>query len=357
MSVAVAVLAGIAAVFVPVSSIFSFEYLDPVTTTLVLTLLLAQVLITVQLNLLSGGLVCVGAYGEASALDGATRLSAFALMAAAVVAGLGPVWAAAGLAVGTAIGFVAMWLRVRARAAWLGYGFGEARLAVARRLLLPSLGFTGFVAGNALAIQGPVIVIGALLGPAATPVYVTLRMLVRAVLTALTSVFAIVRPEIAMAHGASDGVMVRRLHRRAVQFALWLGGLAVTALLVLGAPVVEAWTGGKVVLAQPLFALLLAGMMAGALWQASATVLYATNRSHLVAPVYVSAAATALLLGAFLAGLFGLDGVAAAACVGEIVVAIWVVARTLPAVGDRPVAFLLSIGVPPLDVWRILLRR
>lgn len=357
VSAAVAILAGLAAVFLPVSTIFSFEYLDPVTTTLVLSLLLIQALLTVQQNLLAGGLVCVGAYGEVSALDGATRIFAFTLMAAAVAAGLGPAWAAAGLVAGTASGFVAMSLRVRKRAGWLRYGFGAARLAVARRLLLPSLGFTGFVAGNALAIQGPVIVIGALLGPAATPVYVTLRMLVRAVLTALTSVFAIVRPEIAIAHGAGDRAMVRRLHRRAVQLALWLGGLAIAFLLVLGGPVVGAWTGGKVVLAQPLFVLLLAGMLAAALWQASATMLYATNRSHVVAPIYVSAAAAGLLLGAALAGPFGLDGVAAAACLAEIVVALWVVARTLPAVGDRPVAFLLGIGRPPLDLWRILLRR
>lgn len=351
-------IAAVAAVaYLPFAGTFGFVELDGQSTVLVLALLLLQMLVTLQANLLVAGLVCVGAYGEGSALDAVTRLGAFALMIGAVAGGFGPVGAAAGLAIGTFLGFIALRLWVRHRTPWLTYGTGKASTATGRRLLLPSLGFTGFVVGNALAIQGPILVIGATIGPAATVVYTTLRMMTRAVIAVSTLLFANVRPEIAIAHGAGDEALVRRLHGRSVQAGVWLIALAATVLIVAGDPVVRLWTTGKVAVEQPLFALLIVAMAGSIIGLASGTVLYATNRSQQISPVLVVVAALALAAAIPLADIAGLAGVAATAAVSEWLLAGWVVHRTLPAIEERPLPLVLRAFTPPFDLWRIVLRR
>lgn len=357
ISLLAALVAFAGAALLPLASMFGFVILDPMTTLLVLALLLLQALVSLQANLLASGLVSSGAYGEASAVDGATRLVGFALMAAAVAGGFGPVGAAAALACGSITGFGVLRWRVRRRSDWFAYGVGAASMAAGKRLLAPSAGFTGFVLGNALSIQGPILLIGAVIGPSATATYSTLRMLTRAVVTLSTMLFATIRPEIAIAHGSGDIAMVRRLHMRAVQGAVWLVGPAVIALLLAGDPIVRYWTGGKIAVVEPLFWLLIADMAVYVIASASGTVLYATNRSYVVAPVFVGAAAIGLGLGAILADNLGLAGIALGAVATEVAVVAWVLFRTLPSVGERFIPFALRVARPPLDAWRPFLRR
>ena len=339
---------------VPIVAWFNFSALDDTTALLVFALLLGQVVMSLQTNMVASALTAVGAYGMSTFLGGLARLLGFVLMVAAIVAGLDPVAAAAGLALGQTLGFAIAWLRARAVIDWLEYGVARVNRRTARRLFGPSVGFSAFVVGNVLAIQAPVIVLSAITGPGVVPIFTTLRTLTRACLMIGSSLFAIVRPEISMAFGKRDTALVRRLHARAVQFGVWLSALTVVALLAAGDWFVELWTVGKIAVEQPLFALLIAAMVVTTMWTASGTVLYATNRNKAFAAVYMVAAAASIALAAALAGRYAADGVALAMLAGELVTLAFVLVRALPFIEETVGGLVGVIWRPPVDALRLL---
>ena len=282
-----AVLVSVAA-SAPLASWFGFSTLGDGDARIIVVLLLLQVLVHMQAELAAAGLFGAGRYGLHAFVGGSTRLAAFLLVALAVALGGGPLAAAAVMTGVECVGFVAMVSLARRHGPWMRHGVSGTSRSAFRRLASPSFGFAGFIAGNALAIQGSLLVIGAVLGPAAVAVFATLRLPARGLAILGNIGFAVLRPEITMAYGAGETARLRRLYARAMQFSLWLGVAGFIGLLFLGPPIVELWTGGRVVVEQPLFGWLLAGGMATLLWTGAATVLHATNRHARIAWLYVA---------------------------------------------------------------------
>jgi O-antigen/teichoic acid export membrane protein len=203
---------------------------------------------------------------------------------------------------------------------------------------------------NALNLQGAVLVIGAVLGPAAVVPFATLRTLTRIVQQVLQTASTIVRPEIGIAAGRDDRDMMRRLNRYASRLSIWLALIAAAALLVVGDPLVAAWTGGRVAVEQPLFALLLAVMVANAVWRASSWTLQAVNRvtRQAVALLVVNALALAAMVP--LTPALGLAGPAIALLVADFAMAAYLIVATLAFLGETPGRFLRAMLVPPYEL-------
>ena len=218
------------------------------------------------------------------------------------------------------------------------------------------MGFAGQAAGNAFCIQGPILVVGAVLGPAAVAVFSTLRVLARAPVMFSNIVFATLRSEIAIAHGQRKGGHVRRLNPHAVRFALWFAVTGFAALLLLGPWIVELWTGGRIAVRQPLFAWLLAAGVATQLWTSAACALHATNRSQAIAAIYVLVAGAALAVTVVAGAHAGSDGVAAVLAVAEFAVFALVLRRTLAFLDQRFADLLRDVLRPPRDALDLLRR-
>ena len=349
LSVAAAGALALAAAAAPAASWFGFDGLDAAAARTVLLLLLGHAFVHVQTGLFAMGLTAAGRYGLHAFLLAATKLAAFGLVASALALGAGPEAVAAVMAGVECAGFAVVAGYVRRHSPWLRHGLAGTSLAELRRLAAPALGAAGLAAGNALVIQGPVLVVGAVLGPGAVAVFSTLRLVARAPVMGANVVFATLRPEVALAHGQGDGARVRRLNTRAAQLALWLAGATCLALMVLGPALVELWTGAKVAVRQPLFALLLAAGAGTMLWTGVATALMATNHSQRISGAYVLAAGTALPVSAAAAHFAGASGVAAVAVAVELVVLALALKRTLALLDQRLADLARAALRPPLD--------
>ena len=145
------------------------------------------------------------------------------MVALALALGGGPLSAAAVMAGAECAGLLVMAGFVHHHAPWLRYGRSGVAGAVLRRLAAPSIGFAGFTAGNALGIQGPVLVIGAALDPAAVAVFSTLRLLARA---AELAVFALILQRALAFLGQRPGELVGAVLRPPVEVLGWLAGTA-----------------------------------------------------------------------------------------------------------------------------------
>lgn len=338
--------------------------LAPVTTALgldelggasaVLPLLVAQALLRLQTGLLGAGLTAAGHYGLLAFLLTLTRAVAFALAALGVALGGGPEGAALALVLAELAGLLSVAALARRHSPWQELGLADASVAAVRRLAPPSLGLAGLSVGNALVIHGPVLALGAILGPAAAAVFVTLRFLARAPVLLAGALFATLRAEATIAQGRGERQRLRRLNTQAVQFALWLGLATLLLLLPAGPQAVALWTGGEFGVRQPLFALLLAGAVGTLLWTGVGTALMAANRSERIAATYVPVAAGSLAAAAALAPALGASGAAAALAAGEWLVFALVARRTLTFLDQGATSLALEALRPPTGLIRLL---
>lgn len=340
----------------PVAAWFDFERLTDFGAATVLALLLFQVLVNIQTGIAASGLISAGQYGLHSFLTALTRLLGFVLVIVAVVAGAGPVVVAAAMAGAECVGFLVVLAFARRHSAWMHHGFAGVSRDVFLRLARPSLGFAGFILGNAISIQGPVIVVGAILGPSAVAIFSTLRVLARSVVIFGNVVFATLRPEVAMAYGRDDIDIMRKLSARAIQFALWLAIAAFAGFMLFGPWVVEIWTVGRIDATQPLFAFMILTAVSTLLWAGTATALYATNNNQAISLIYVVAASVGVVLAIIAAQMAGLSGVAAVLALAEFGVFVMILVRTQAFLGQPFGVLIRRVIVPPVDALKLFRR-
>ena len=340
----------------PLSDWFDLARLSEDSAVVLLWLLGLHVLLSIQTSLIYAGFHCVGAYGQGQFLLASVRLLEFALLALAVVLGGGPVAAAGAWLAGRVAGTIGMRLVLRRANPDLAIGWSHARMATVKRLARPALASLAFPVGNALNLQGMVIIVGALLSPTAVAVFATLRAMTRFGIQLVGALNATVYPEISAAFGADNTERVRKLHNHACQAAAWVSATVAVALLLFGAWLVELWTAGAVHMQWDIFVLFVAILMVNGLWQASLMLVYATNRHMRFAAVYVAVNLGALV-GAYVLGqMFGLTGVAASVLVAEVIMVVYVVRGCL-ALLDEPLArFGQTVIQPPLPLVRRFFR-
>jgi len=348
VSGAIMIAVAVAAIFMPVGDWFQLSRLGGSPAAVILILLGLQFLTTLQTSIFYAGFYCDGQYGLGSLYQTGIRVFEFALLAGAVAAGLGPEAAAAAFIAGRLIGTVAMGRQMRKNLPWLRAGYRHADWNLFREMLRPSLAFMGFPLGNALGIQGVVLVLGASLGPGAVVVFATLRTLTRVVIQATNALSISVRPEISRAYGAEDFDLLRILYRRLSQASTWIGLVSFVVLFFAGPLIMSAWTGGRIGAPNPLFLLLLAVVLVNSWWWGSLSLLYASNRHEGLSLAYIAANLAAILLVQPLAGLFGVAGAAASLLVSEIAIAIYTIVRANALIDESPAAYIGISLSPPL---------
>ena len=350
-----AVVGGLFAGFAPMADWFGFVHLDNSDAATVIALQIGLIVVGIQVGLINAGFVCEGAYGLGTALMAGISLTNFCLLAAMAVAGFGPVGAAAVLIIGELAGLIVMRLVLRRVAPWLKFGVTHASRRGVRQLFKPALGFVVYSVGQALNVQGVLLVVGAALGPAAVTAFNTMRMMTRFVNTLLTAYYGTVRPEISIAYGRGDMDLIRRLHAMACQVAIWLAVVAAIGYAAIGDWILGLWTHGQVALDPWLFAGLIAAMLFYALWFASSMVFYGTSRHHGLAWMLVAANAASVALAYVLLDLVGLAGAGLAAAAAELTMLAYVVWRTLRMLDESLAQWLRSVLPPPVKLVRQLL--
>jgi O-antigen/teichoic acid export membrane protein len=294
-----------------------------------LSLLSMYALVTLQAGLFIVGFRCDGSYAFGVLVDNLIRLTEFVAAMFAVALSARPMTIAAVLLVARILGAVVMgWLMLR-KSPWLSEGFGRVRMASVRRLALPAVAFMAFPAGNALSLQGMVVVIGLVLGPVAVATFSAMRTLTRFALQIAETIKNGVWPELSAAYGAQNWNLARKLHRMACQASLLLSFAAVGFLFIAGGRLLTVWTHGRIVMDVSPFRWLLLVVIANSFWSTSSVVTMASNKHQRIAAAYFTATTAATLVAYLLLQRFGLSGAAMALLLVDITVGWFVVKSSL----------------------------
>lgn len=352
VSVVVFVLVVGAASLLPVADWFNLAVLDSRAVTVIILLLSLQVLVNLQTGLVYSGFHYKGNYGLGQFLMANIRLLEFAFLVVAVVAVGEPTAVAAALLAGRVIGTVAiraiLW-RVNPE---IAFGWRYARRETIRRLVGPAMGFAAFPLGNALNLQGMLILVGAVLGPSAVAVFATLRTLTRFGLQLVSAVNRTVQAEISAAYGKGDSNLQLRLHHLACQAALCATVATALVLAVFGSWILALWTDGAVGMDGTLFYLLLAVLIARGMWEASLMLTYATNRHQRIALAYVGVGIVVFPAAYLAINAVGLTGAGGVLLVGELAVAACVFRVSLGLLNEQPGDFARALAIAPIALLR-----
>lgn len=206
----------------------------------------------------------------------------------------------------------AIWAWLRAMAPELRLGWRGARLAEIRAMAHPALSYSLLGLAQALAIQGPIVMLSALSGATATATFATLRTLARLGTSAANLVNYSVAPEYSRLYGARSLQTFARLER--THMTIGVLGVAAYALLLwhLGPWIVAAWTHGQIPLVHPFFEILILSVAAEMVWSAAFAPLSATNRHVRISYIFVGLTLAWVPLAYLGALSAGLNGVAAA---------------------------------------------
>ena len=336
--------------FFPVSRLLSIRNISPSDTRWIIFYLGLSVLMGQVETLLQSAYRCVGRYAYGSGIATLTTLMAFACMLIPVGLGHGPRTAALVFAASEMVGTFILALLVRRDIPWIRYGYEYASLTEIRRLAPSAFAFMGFPLGQALNLQGTLMAVGYALGPVAVVIFGTARTVSRVALQMVQMISFSFEPEFAKSFAESNIALMRTLHRRACQMALFVA-IGIVALMIAAGPfLLNHWTQGKVPPSRPLLVILLVVVTLFSFWSTSATLLRSTNQHQRLAVVYLAATCTTVVLTWIMAVNFGLLGAAASLLASELLMNLYVLPATLRVTHDTPKPFLLSLIQIPRGV-------
>jgi O-antigen/teichoic acid export membrane protein len=315
-----------------------------------------QVVVGLLAALVSAGYRCDGNFAVGTFLGNVVRLGEFVASVACVLVGGGFVAVAVSVLAIRVLGTCALAADVRRRSRWLSFGVREGSRGEIRRLLRPALAFMAFPVGNALSIQGFILVVGWVAGAPSVVLFSTYRTMTRFPLQVISMIGYSVWPELSRSLGVGDVALARRLHRGAVASSVLivLGGEA--ALFVLAEPILHVWTAGQVPFEWGLFLILAAEVVANSVWSTSSVVSVAVNRFEKIAVAYLVGTAGALALSVGLGRTYGLELVAASLFTIDIAMSYIVLRQSMALTQDRLSYFARWVAASPYKSIAIVLR-
>jgi O-antigen/teichoic acid export membrane protein len=211
------------------------------------------------------------------------------------------------------------------------------------RLIKPSLAFLAFPMGNALSLQGPILVLGALFGSTSVAIFSVMRTLSRVPYQVTFSFSSSVSPEMSSAYGAGDINLLRKLHRKSWFLTVILVLLAASSIALWGEWVTGVWLHKQN--AYDVFILhgLLATSVLLAIWSASSMVLVSVNQHAKIAIYYVLVNGIGVA-ASYLASLyFGIQGLIITLILVELVMLLVIFPKALAISKDNLSGFSISV--------------
>jgi O-antigen/teichoic acid export membrane protein len=201
---------------------------------------------------------------------------------------------------------------VISRASWLRNVPWRLDRAELRELFAPAMAALVLPGANALTVQGAVVVIGAIGGPAAVPAFTAVRTLSR---TALQFAFRLnfaSMPRYTVLAATDDRAGMDRLVLLNLVFTAMLVLPAAVAILVLGRPIIAIWTHGLVHPSFLLLAMMVATMLLNAAWVPIGNLIMSINRHAGFSYYFLLASVLSVGTGALLQQRIGTIGMVGA---------------------------------------------
>jgi O-antigen/teichoic acid export membrane protein len=305
----------------------------PGSNTRVLLVLVAYAGLALCSRVIIAGFRSTGFYAQGSLMiDSLLLLEGIGILAAAGFGG-GYVSAALSLLAIRATGIAAFYFMLRRAVPWLPLGMSAASFEEIRRLVRPALAAMTIPAALSLNLQGMVLVVGAVLSPAAASVFVPVRAASRLIIQTIGALNRATMPEISAASATGRRAALYKiisLNMASVVLVL-LPGAALFAAY--GKQVVEIWSRSQISPDATFVAIMALVMVVHGAWYYASNMLLATNSHRELAGTLLVTSVASVLLAIPLARSFGLTGVGLALLFNEAVC----LARTAyVAMGLRP---------------------
>ncbi|WP_139751871.1 lipopolysaccharide biosynthesis protein [Aeromonas media] len=285
---------------------------------LTLLLLSLQVLVGLQISVLSAGYRSLERYAEVTVLNSTSRLIQWAMGMAMLISGGGVVYVAAGMLAGWVLGYCITYFRLQKLESEYHFSITKGSWQIMKELLRSGLTFLAFPLGLALSLQGMIVVIGSVLGAVAVAQFSVLRTVVRILVQLVNVLNQATWPEISRAYGANNLKLAQALHINGCRFALFIGLIGVASLLSFSEFIFHLWLGSTVSLPFLTFSLLLAGALVNITSQASWVVLMATNRHQQFAVMFIFVSCISIILAYLTMPFWGLNAAAVAILLAEL---------------------------------------
>lgn len=207
-------------------------------------------------------------------------------------------------------GTVLLSLSLRRHAPWLRDASWHIDRKELAALVRPAFAALVIPGAQAISIQGSVMVIGAVGGPAAIPAFSVVRTLSRTALQFAyrLSIASMPRYTVFVAQKDEPRASQLLVLNLAVMAALVVP--AALIMMLIGKPFIHAWTGGLVQPSIALLAVMIAAMLAHAAWGPLSNLLLAVNRHASFTYFYLVASVVSVAAGALLVGQMGAIGMA-----------------------------------------------
>lgn len=321
---------------------------------LIVLLLALSVLASMQETLFQGAFRCVGKFPFGTFAKSLLSFGSFTGSTIAVLFGARPTQVALVYLIANGIGTFILWILLKRSIPWLEFGIQHASWDVIRRLGSPAISFMSFPIGNAITLQGILVVIGAVLGPAAVVVFSTARTIARSANQVMQLINTSVWPEISAAFGMHNLPLARKLHTTACQISI-LACLSVAIVAALFGNILwKTWTIGKVATDPILLDIMLIQLLVSALWYTSSVIHMSINKHQGLAKVTLAASSLSLLIAWVLMKVpsIGLRGAAAAMVVTDALTTIYVLKTSLRLLEESLSSFLSSMLRIP-KIWNV----
>jgi len=198
---------------------------------------------------------------------------------------------------------------IRRRCPHITFAFGPLSRTQLRAMTVDGVPVMAGTAASAFYLQGYLLIVNSILGPAAVVMLNVIRTASRSLLQLVNMVANASGPELSRTYGSCDWEGYLRLLKVLLAVTVWISLAVGVGLAVAGPWVVEKLSSGKVLVHHPIMILFAVSVACQAGWAACGSVLYATNMHHVFNYAYFVLTVLGLAAAEVMVRLLGFPGV------------------------------------------------
>ncbi|WP_452232345.1 lipopolysaccharide biosynthesis protein [Lacinutrix sp. MEBiC02595] len=206
-------------------------------------------------------------------------------------------------------------------------------------LFKKGIAFQAMPLGNALNIQGSIIIIQFILGPAAVALFSTLRTLINIIKQVIDIINQSTWSELSYLIGEKNYIKASKIHAFGISVAIIMAILGCIFLLFFGEFIYNIWTDNQITLPFMLLLTMLASIPLNALWVTSSVVLMASNNHEKLAKTYILVSLITFALTLILTYFYHLNGAAFSMIIFELLLVPFVVKNSIIITNDNWINF------------------
>lgn len=329
VSLGILLLALLSLPYISVSSRFQIDSISEMTAKSVLLLLSGNFLVLQFMTLICAGFRGIGQPEREVGWSATARLGELAVTALGAFISDQIAVAAVLILISRILFTIVMYIALLRSAPYLRFGWRDATRAEIRRLLHPSFGYTMWIAAGVLLLQGPIVALGTMAGPAIVATYSTLRTLTRLGISGINVLNFSIMPEYSRLFGGQHLGKLRTL----VVYHLSVSAICVVGYVVFmtlfGPSLMGWWMSGKIEATEPLFGILIATVALEMIWSAAFVAFSAIGRHVEASYAYFVVAVAGIVSIYLFAPSLGVTGVAGCVLVAQVLM-LTIVAVLLP---------------------------